>query len=470
MVMELVRGQTLEAVLERVQRLRLRESLAVIAQAVAGLSAAHRKGVIHRDIKPSNLMITETGQLKIMDFGIARVRGSQRMTRAGQMFGTLLYASPEQIRGGDVDERSDVYSLAVVLYEMLAGTPPFTAENDLALMTAHLEVAPPPLVNHVRDLDVPVEAALMQALAKNPDDRFASIDEFGRATGATAVRGDAADILQECLGAALPSAVDLRSTRYVSTPPLSSSAARARDPGWVPPGTVQGTLAPPPRRAKGIGLPATILGVAAAAVIGGLVYLSWPASVPPPTPTRTAALEKPLPPSRSSAVREPSPSPPQPAPTAVTPPSPPTASAPAPVAPASIPSPPPSVPPVATASIPSPPPPAPPVAPASIPSPPPAPRPEPASPPRLPQPDLEGKVTAIQSGSKIRVGDQWVELYGITDTTNNQPQHVQAMIGYLRPTAGNVDCYKKSGGRYQCLAGGKDLAELAVRDRIARPE
>src|SRR5947199_8060237 len=125
MVMELINGCTLNDLLARMHRLSLRESLAVIAQAVAGLRYAHRRGVIHRDIKPSNLMITDEGVLKIMDFGIARVRGSQQMTRTGDFQGTLASASPEQIRGEHVDERSDIYSLAIVLYKILAGGVPF---------------------------------------------------------------------------------------------------------------------------------------------------------------------------------------------------------------------------------------------------------------------------------------------------------------------------------------------------------
>src|SRR5947207_6676147 len=197
MVMELVRGYTLNDLLAKVRRLSLRESLAVVAQAVAGLGYAHRRGVIHRDIKPSNLMVTDEGVLKIMDFGIARVRGSQQMTRTGDFQGTLAYASPEQIRGEHVDERSDIYSLAIVLYKMLVGVVPFDGVGDYALMTAHLQTPPPPLRGRVPELDVPIEAALMQALAKQPEDRFASVAEFGRAVGAAALRNEAVDILQQ---------------------------------------------------------------------------------------------------------------------------------------------------------------------------------------------------------------------------------------------------------------------------------
>src|SRR5262249_8430066 len=135
-------------------------------------------------------------------------------TRAGQMFGTLLYASPEQIRGNDVDERSDLYSLAVVLYEMLAGSPPFSAENEHSLMTAHLESPPPPLTGQVSGIDPAVERAVIRALAKNPEERFATVEEFGRAVGATAIRGDAADILQDYLASAFRKTPQ---TRFIAT-------------------------------------------------------------------------------------------------------------------------------------------------------------------------------------------------------------------------------------------------------------
>ena len=137
MVMELVRGTTLDSILEkRKVALDIRECLAIIAQAADGLDYAHSMGVIHRDIKPSNLIVSENGTLKIMDFGIARVRGSQRLTRSGSIVGTLAYMAPEQLRGEEGDDSCDLYSLAIVLYEMLSGAPPFNAASEYDLMQA----------------------------------------------------------------------------------------------------------------------------------------------------------------------------------------------------------------------------------------------------------------------------------------------------------------------------------------------
>src|SRR5262249_40757421 len=153
----------------------VREALAIVAQAVEGLSYAHSMGVIHRDIKPSNLMVTPTGMVKIMDFGIARVRGSQRMTRDGTMVGTLAYMAPEQLRGEPGDERSDLYSLAIVLYEMLCGNAPFSANSDYDLMQKQITERPVRLLGRVPELDAKVESALMRALAKKPEERFATV-------------------------------------------------------------------------------------------------------------------------------------------------------------------------------------------------------------------------------------------------------------------------------------------------------
>jgi serine/threonine protein kinase len=142
--------------------------------------------VIHRDIKPANLMITDTGLVKIMDFGIARARGSQRLTRDGGIVGTLPYMAPEQLRGEPGDARSDLYSLAIVLYEMLAGHVPFAAATDYALMQAQIHARPPCL--SLPDVAPDVESALLQALAKKPERRFDSVQAFRDTLQTSALR------------------------------------------------------------------------------------------------------------------------------------------------------------------------------------------------------------------------------------------------------------------------------------------
>jgi serine/threonine-protein kinase len=189
MVMERVRGETLEDVIKRRNGpLGMQESLAIIAQAADGLSYAHSMGVIHRDIKPANLMVTEGGLVKIMDFGIARARGSQRLTRDGSIVGTLAYMAPEQLRGEPGDERSDLYSLAIVLYEILSGAAPFSAATDYDLMQAQIHARPPRLGSLIPGVEGRVERALLQALAKRPDQRFDSVSAFQEALGATALQ------------------------------------------------------------------------------------------------------------------------------------------------------------------------------------------------------------------------------------------------------------------------------------------
>ena len=195
LIMECVRGETLEDLLKkRGGKLGVRESLAIIAQVADGLSYAHSMGVIHRDIKPANIMITQNGNVKIMDFGIARVRGSQRLTRDGSIVGTLAYMAPEQLRGQEAEERSDLYSTAIMFYEMISGAVPFAAPTDYDLMQAHVKEPPPRLVSRLPGIDARIDSAVMQALAKKPEQRFESVRKFSDALGATALRPDASQI------------------------------------------------------------------------------------------------------------------------------------------------------------------------------------------------------------------------------------------------------------------------------------
>jgi eukaryotic-like serine/threonine-protein kinase len=208
MVMERVRGRTLDDIIsKRNGPLGVKESLAIIAQACEGISYAHSMHVIHRDIKPANLMVTESGLLKVMDFGIARARGSQRMTRHGSIVGTLTYMAPEQLRGQEGDERSDIYSLAIVLYEMLTGAPPFSADSDYELMQAQINKKPERLGSRVRGLDPCVESALIKALSKKPEQRFLSMTAFREALGVSALRTNTLQFVHDqtrIIGASAP--------------------------------------------------------------------------------------------------------------------------------------------------------------------------------------------------------------------------------------------------------------------------
>ncbi len=167
-VMELVMGEPLSDVLARQGALPLSTALAVLVQSADALHAAHRLGVVHRDVKPGNLLLTDNGTIKVTDFGIARAINSVPLTEAGQTIGTSHYMSPEQAVGADATPASDVYSLGLIGYEMLAGQRPFNADNPVALALAHVQQLPPPLPSTVPES---VRAAIEQALSKDPADR-----------------------------------------------------------------------------------------------------------------------------------------------------------------------------------------------------------------------------------------------------------------------------------------------------------
>ena len=178
MVLEYVRGETLDQIISRRGALPAEDVIPVFCQILDGINHAHEYGIIHRDIKPANMILTETGILKVLDFGIARLLGSNRMTRAGNIIGTLEYMAPEQVKGLETDTRSDTYALGMMLYEVLTGRTPFNTENEFELMKLQTETMPPNPRSVEPSISVSVEAAIMRAIQKNPDDRFQTAGEF----------------------------------------------------------------------------------------------------------------------------------------------------------------------------------------------------------------------------------------------------------------------------------------------------
>ncbi len=178
LALELVRGKTLAEVLREEGPLDWRRAVPLFSAALDGIEHAHRLGIVHRDLKPDNLMLTDAGGVKVMDFGIARVTGSGRLTRTGLVIGTLRYMAPEQIRGEEADRRTDVYALGIVLYELLTGRVPFTGGSDFAILKAQLEDTPKPPTELVADLPGWLERAVLRALAKDPAERFQTAEEL----------------------------------------------------------------------------------------------------------------------------------------------------------------------------------------------------------------------------------------------------------------------------------------------------
>ncbi len=181
----------------RVPRL---QALTWIRQALAGLGYAHQKGIVHRDIKPANLLLNESGDLVVADFGIARADGATAMTTTGIAIGTPQYMSPEQILTPDrIDRRSDIYSLGVVLYELLAGRKPFDSGSQFSVLQAHVSEPPPPPRSFDPSIPPALEAVVLRALSKRPEDRYPDCDAMARDVAA-AMESPAAGVVPAGLG------------------------------------------------------------------------------------------------------------------------------------------------------------------------------------------------------------------------------------------------------------------------------
>ena len=195
LVMPYVTGGTLRDRLEKYHTLPLEEAINIIDQAATGLDCAHAQGIIHRDLKPGNMLFHADGRLLLADFGLAKVlkdvenSGLSLLTSAGTIIGTPEYLSPEQGTGNPLDVRTDIYSLGIVLYHMLAGRVPFTGTSPVAIAIRHAMVEPPPMRQFNPQITPNVEAVVMQAIAKAPEDRFSSAGELARALRQAASQG-----------------------------------------------------------------------------------------------------------------------------------------------------------------------------------------------------------------------------------------------------------------------------------------
>ena len=168
LVMELVPGESLSSILEREKTLPEQQVISIILQTALALDAAHREGLVHRDIKPGNLLITPDGNVKITDFGIARVANQASLTQTGQVMGTVQYLAPEQATGKPASASGDIYSLGIVAYEALAGRRPFKGETQMAIAMAQINEVPPALPEGI---DPGLVKLVMDCMAKKPDQR-----------------------------------------------------------------------------------------------------------------------------------------------------------------------------------------------------------------------------------------------------------------------------------------------------------
>ena len=263
-VMEYIEGRTLGQVIRAGGPLQPERAADIGADVAAALHYAHQSGVIHRDVKPGNVLVSTTGVVKVTDFGIARAANTdQDLTQTGSVMGTATYFSPEQAQGHRVDGRSDIYSLGVVLYEMLVGRPPFQGDNPMAIAYKHVREEPVPPRQANADVPVEFEAIVLQAMAKNPNDRYMTAEEL---------RQDLLRFRQGRQVLANPTvAVPVYSDATMASAAVDGTQVVDRTMVGGPATTATRTGPPPPPK-RGVG-PFVILLIVMLAVLGGLLYL-----------------------------------------------------------------------------------------------------------------------------------------------------------------------------------------------------
>jgi serine/threonine-protein kinase len=258
-VMEYVDGRTLRDLLRDDRRLLPERALEITDGVLRALDYSHRNGIVHRDIKPGNVMLTRTGEVKVMDFGIARAVSDTQatMTQTAQVIGTAQYLSPEQARGERVDARSDLYSAGCLLYELLTGRPPFTGDSPVAIAYQHVREQPVP--PSVVDPEIPgwADAIVLKAMAKDPGDRYQSA-------------GDMRNDIQRALSG-MPVAAPTRAAGYQGTRRMGAATAVAGPTGAIPAYDYGADDQPPPggRRRR---WPWIVAALVALALVGGLIF------------------------------------------------------------------------------------------------------------------------------------------------------------------------------------------------------
>jgi serine/threonine-protein kinase len=224
--MEFLDGRTLKELVVSRGAAPINVAIEYARQILLALRFAHRHGIVHRDIKPHNVLVDAEGRVKVTDFGIARA-GTSQMTETGSIVGTAQYLSPEQARGGEVDPRSDLYSLGVVLYELLTGKTPFDGETPVEIAMKHLSNAPKPPSKLRPDVPPELDKVVLRALAKDPNDRYQSADEM-EADLERVARGapvSAATAATQVLPAAAAVAADSTSATMIAPPPRTPTRA-----------------------------------------------------------------------------------------------------------------------------------------------------------------------------------------------------------------------------------------------------
>src|SRR3954468_20861308 len=249
MIMEYVEGQSVSSALDR-GPLSVADALTYLDQVLEALSFAHKHKIIHRDIKPANMMVTSQGYIKLMDFGIARTEDeSSKLTAPGSTLGSMSYMSPEQIKGEATDERSDLYSLGISLYEMVTGEKPFHGDSNFSIMAAHINQAPRPPIDVHPGLPKAVNDVILMSIAKAPEQRFQTADAFRNAIKQTlrcvleertVMQGstdrDERTVMQGSDDATVPAASAASSTKPSVTVPIASRIDSALRQPTVPGG------------------------------------------------------------------------------------------------------------------------------------------------------------------------------------------------------------------------------------------